>query len=99
MIRLHSLKIPLKYTESDLRAAAARKLRISPKQITSLSVSRKSIDARRKNEIMYAMQLISEEEFNRNKDKLISHIDKLVEGGKWRCFWANMITRWIRKGG
>lgn len=57
MIRLHSLKIPLKYTESDLRAAAARKLRISPKQITSLSVSRKSIDARRKNEIMYAISL------------------------------------------
>ncbi len=43
-------------------------------------------DARERNEIMYAMQLISEEEFNRNKDKLISHIDKLVEGGKWGCF-------------
>ena len=43
-------------------------------------------DARERNEIMYAMQLISEEEFSRNKDKLISHIDKLVEGGKWGCF-------------
>ena len=57
MIRLHSLKIPLSYTDSDLRTAAARKLHISPRQIASLSISRKSIDARRKSEIMYAISL------------------------------------------
>ncbi len=57
MIRLHSLKIPLDYTEDMLLAAAARKLRVRPDQIRSCQIARKSIDARKKNDIVYAVSL------------------------------------------
>ena len=57
MIRLHSLKVPLDYTETTLLATAARKLRIRSDQIQSWQLARKSVDARKKNEILFALSL------------------------------------------
>ena len=57
MIRLHSLKMPLDYTKKELRQAAARKLHISPDKIKCCTLSRKSIDARKKSDIVFAVSV------------------------------------------
>ncbi|EET61584.1 FAD dependent oxidoreductase [Marvinbryantia formatexigens DSM 14469] len=52
-IRISQIKLPVAYTEQDLKKAAARALRIPVAQITSLTVCRRSIDARKKPDIRY----------------------------------------------
>ena len=47
MIRISSLSLPLDYTESDLRAAAAKKLKLSENDLLSCTVAKRSVDARR----------------------------------------------------
>ncbi|MBQ9009651.1 MAG: hypothetical protein IJ088_10015 [Clostridia bacterium] len=57
MIRLHNLKVPLDYTEASLPALAARKLRISPDLVSTCRIARKSVDARKKSDICFALSL------------------------------------------
>lgn len=47
MICIQNIRMPLHYSEQDLYTAAARKLRIPVKAITSLKVRRRSVDARK----------------------------------------------------
>lgn len=53
MIRISQIKLPVDYTEQDLKRAAAKALHISAAQIRSLTVRRRSIDARKKPDIRY----------------------------------------------
>ena len=48
MIRLKDLSLPLTYNETTLRQMAAKKLHLRSGDIRSLSLYRRSIDARRK---------------------------------------------------
>ncbi len=47
MIRVTSVSLPLSYKDSDLRTAAAKKLKISPNDLLSCVVAKRSVDARR----------------------------------------------------
>lgn len=53
MIRISQIKLPVTYTEQDLKRAAAKALRIPAAQIRSITVRRRSIDARKKPDIRY----------------------------------------------
>ena len=51
MIRIRDLILPLPHTESDLLYHAAQALRVKPSEIRSLTVFRRSLDARKKPEL------------------------------------------------
>ena len=57
MIRLSNVKLPLSYTDEDIRKACAKELRISDKAIKQTSLYRRSIDARHKNDIHYTTSI------------------------------------------
>ncbi|MEG1819413.1 MAG: hypothetical protein RR012_00790 [Oscillospiraceae bacterium] len=53
MLRINELKIPLDYTEQDLKDAASMALKINPCCIKKLSVARQSVDSRKKSEVKF----------------------------------------------
>lgn len=53
MIRINELKLPLDYTEHDLKASAARAMKTDAGAITSIKLFKRSIDARKKDNIMF----------------------------------------------
>ena len=57
MLRIHNIKIPLEYSAKTLNAAAAKKLGLSPAQIASCEISKKSVDARKKNDVCFVVSL------------------------------------------
>ena len=52
MIRVSQLKLPVAHSLEDLKIQAAKELKVPPGRIKNLTVSRKSIDARKK-PVMY----------------------------------------------
>lgn len=52
LIRIQQVKLPLNHTEQDLYTKAAETLKIKNEEIKSLEIYKKSIDARKKDEIM-----------------------------------------------
>lgn len=52
MIRINQIKVPLKHTQADVIHKAAAILRIAPENILSWQIRKKSIDARKKPDIM-----------------------------------------------
>jgi len=57
MIRIQQVKLPIEHSEEDLKDKAAEVLKVKREQIKSLSIFRKSIDARKKDEIMFIYAL------------------------------------------
>ena len=57
MIRINQLKLPVTHTEKDLYKKAAKLLRVPEEQIQSLAPVRQSLDARKKNELLYIYSL------------------------------------------
>lgn len=53
MIRVSSLNMPLSYTEADLRRRVAHVLGVSPEAITSCRLYKRSVDARKKEQIHF----------------------------------------------
>ncbi len=55
MIRVNEVKLPLDYEDeqNDLRAAAAKILKINKKNIETLEIYKKSVDCRKKNDIKF----------------------------------------------
>ena len=57
MLRLNNLSLPLDYTEDDLLALAARKLKIQPGRITGMTLVKKSVDARDKGDVHFVIAI------------------------------------------
>ena len=57
MIRLHNIKIPLDFSDKTLVSAACKKLGTTSAQVSSCKVSKKSVDARKKNEVCFVVSL------------------------------------------
>ena len=57
MIRIHNVKVPLDYSPKLLSSAAAKKIGVAPSQIVSCEVVKKSIDARKKNDVCYVVSI------------------------------------------
>ncbi len=72
MIRIHEIKLPLEAEEQMLPALAAKALRIPQTAVRSLSVFRKSLDCRKKNDIkfIYAVEV----EIDGDEDKLLNRL-------------------------
>ena len=51
MLRLSNLALPLDYTEASLAAAVAKKCGITPDLLLSCIVVRRSVDARKKDDV------------------------------------------------
>jgi len=57
MIRLHNIKIPLEYSSKTLVQATAKKLGCSQGQIASCEIAKKSVDARKKNDVCFVVSI------------------------------------------
>ena len=57
MIRLHNVKIPLDYTKKTLAQAACKKLGCTQGQLACCEISKKSVDARKKNDVCFVVSL------------------------------------------
>lgn len=57
MLRIHNVKIPLTYSPTALIALAAKKLSLSPAQIAGCEIAKKSVDARKKNDVCFVVSL------------------------------------------
>lgn len=53
MIEVSGLRLPLSYTEDDLRRAAAKRLGIAPRELLSCRLHRRSVDARKKPTLVF----------------------------------------------
>lgn len=53
MIRISQLKLPVDHREEDIKNKAAKLLRVEPAAIKSIKIIRQSIDARKKEDILY----------------------------------------------
>ena len=53
MYRISELRLELDGTEDDLKARAAKRLRVAPEAIRALNLCRKSVDARRKDDVHF----------------------------------------------
>ncbi len=66
MIRINNVKIPLDYDRETLLRAAAKELRVEPKAIRSVSLFRRSVDARKKEQMHFICTLDAEVAVNEN---------------------------------
>ena len=77
MLRLTKLSVPLDYTESSLRALLQKKLKLAPDQLLSFSVSRRSIDARNKQDVHFVLSVdlsVRDENLLLRKNRNLSRI-------------------------
>ena len=57
MLRLINLNVPLDYTEDSLRALLEKKLKLPPGRLLSFRVSRRSVDARNKQDVRFVLSV------------------------------------------
>ena len=57
MLNLANLSLPLEYSDTVLRAAVAKKCGIGPEQILSCSVAKRSVDARKKDDVHFVVSV------------------------------------------
>ncbi len=57
MIRITQMKLPISHSREDLEKKAAKVLRARPEDIKSIKIAKQSIDARKKDEILYSYTL------------------------------------------
>jgi len=79
MLRITGISLPLSYTEDDLRRCAADRLGVSPKAIHSLTLRKRSVDARKKNDV----------HFNATVDVAVDNESAILR----RCEKSGKVTR------
>ena len=57
MLRIHNIKLPLNHTRQTLTGAAAKRLGVPASQVTSCEIARRSVDARKKNDVCFVVSL------------------------------------------
>ena len=57
MIRINSINVPLDFSFSDLRGYCTKTLRIKESELKSVRLAKKSVDARRKNDVHFTISL------------------------------------------
>ncbi len=74
MLRVSELKLPLDYTEDDVKLAAAKVMKVRPADITELSLFRRSIDSRKKEDLHFVLTVDCA--VNGNEAKIAKRCDK-----------------------
>ena len=72
MIRIADIPMHLEYSGAELRAAAAKKLRLDAAKLKMVTVVKKSVDARKKNDVKFIVTV--DVEIQGNEEKLISRL-------------------------
>lgn len=72
MIRIADIPMALGYTGDTLRAAAAKKLRMEPSKLQSVALVKKSVDARRKNDVKFIVTV--DVQIEGSEDKCLSRL-------------------------
>ena len=57
MIRINQLKLPISHSREDLLKKAAKTLKISTSQIEDMTIIRQSLDARKKQELLFVYSI------------------------------------------
>ena len=87
MLKITGLKLPLDFREGDLRRAAAQKLRVPETGVVSARLAKKSVDARKKDQIHFVCNL--EVTVDGDEDKLLSRRkDSAVQKAVPYCYQA-----------
>ena len=81
MIRVANISVPLDFDMSGLKELCIRKLRISPKLIKSVKLSKKSVDARKKKDVHF---IISVDIEAKNEDRLLKSLKNASKIGKYK---------------
>ena len=72
MLRIQEIKLPLDTDETELPRLAAKTLKIPQTALKSVSVFRKSLDCRKKNDIKFIFAL--DAEVDGNEEKILAKI-------------------------
>ena len=59
MFRIEQLKLPITYSEADLKQMICKELKLSEHEILSYQIIRRSLDARKKSDIHYSFVFLS----------------------------------------
>lgn len=74
VFRIEQLKLPITYTEQDLRAAICKEMKIAEQELVDYQIVRRSLDARKKSEIHYSflidVQVSNEKKIQKQLGKL-----------------------------
>ena len=73
MLRINEIKIPLDHTDEDIKAAAAKVIKVSPSDIKELKVFRRSIDSRKKDDIKFVFSV--DVALNADEEKVLKKCD------------------------
>ena len=74
MLRISEIKLPLDYTEEDLKLKAAKFMKVQPEDITSLKVFRRSVDSRKKQNVHFVFTI--DVEVNADEKRILKRSDK-----------------------
>lgn len=67
MIKISDMKFPVDYTEKDIQQRIAKELRIEKERIKRFSIARRSVDARKKNDVKFIISVNAEIEGDEKK--------------------------------
>ncbi len=82
MIRVNNIHIPLDYDDNTLKKAVARELRVDSKSIQSVSLFRRSIDARKKDSIVFICSI--DAQLTIGEDKVLKRAKNAVKAAPYR---------------
>lgn len=74
MIRINEIKLPIDHTPDDLKLAAAKMIKVKAEDIQSISVFKRSIDSRKKNENIYFVYTV-DVSVGGNENKILKRCD------------------------
>lgn len=75
MIRITQLKLKINHTNEDLKLQIAKQLKVTAEEIQSYAIVKKSIDARKKNEISYVYNVEVKVADENNKVKRLHNVN------------------------
>ena len=84
MLRLINLNVPLDYTDESLRSVLLNKLRLTPGQLLSFRISRRSIDARNKQDVHFVLSVdlrLKDETSALHRNRNLSRVQDSPKGG------------------
>ena len=70
MIRINNIKLPLDYTDETIKSRVCKELRINVNSVENISIFKRSIDARKKNDVHFTATV--DVELNCNENSVVS---------------------------
>ena len=92
MLRLTNLSVPLDYTEDSLRSILLKKLRLLPDQLLSIHITRRSVDARNRQDVHFVLSVdlkLKDEQLALRRNKNLSRIQNPVKANDLSSFFIN----------